>query len=111
MLLIAWHIHSTVAGAVSLPAITSIIGMTCAGFDQCMPTTRSGFEIFACSLVMGIPEVLDAMTHLLPTKPSISLKTAALISSFSGTVSTTRSAPLQASAIVSVTVGNLPLLL
>ena len=28
--------------AVLSPGMTSIIGMRCGGFDQCMPTTRSG---------------------------------------------------------------------
>ena len=51
---------STVCGAVFSPAITSIIGMMCGGFDQCMPTTRAGFEMKACSLVIGRPDVSEA---------------------------------------------------
>jgi hypothetical protein len=40
-----------------------------------------------------MPDVLLAMMQLLPTSPSISLNTAALMSSFSGTVSMTTVAP------------------
>ena len=36
---------ATTPGAVRSPAMTSIIGMICGGFDQCMPTTRPGTRV------------------------------------------------------------------
>ena len=36
-------VASTVSRDVCSPGITSIIGIRCGGFDQCMPTTRSGW--------------------------------------------------------------------
>ena len=36
---------SAVAGSVCAPQITSIMGMMCGGFDQCMPTTRLAIRV------------------------------------------------------------------
>ena len=46
--------------------------MTWAGFDQCMPTTRAGFELPSCSLLIGMPEVLVAM-HAVACHPLVEL--------------------------------------
>ena len=40
--------------------MTSIIGIRCGGFDQCMPTTRSGCSQVAAIFVIGMPDVFDA---------------------------------------------------
>src|ERR1700709_572688 len=53
-------VASTVACDVLSPGITSIIGIMCGGFDQCMPTTRSGFCRFAAIFVIGMPDVFRA---------------------------------------------------
>ena len=86
---------------VSAPAMTSITGMMKGGLDQCMPTTRPGAELPSCSVVTGMPEVLEARMHSFETSLSRSANTARLISTFSGTLSRTRSQPATASASVS----------
>ena len=99
--MIAWTIQSTVACDVSAPAMTSMTGMMKGGFDQCMPTTRPGAELPSCSVVTGMPEVLEARMQSFDTSLSRSANTARLISAFSGTLSSTRSQPATASASVS----------
>ena len=46
--------------SVCSPGMTSIIGIRCGGFDQCMPTTRSGWAQAVAIFVIGMPEVFDA---------------------------------------------------
>src|SRR6185369_15851618 len=94
----------TTSGDVFSPAITSIIGMIWGGLDQCMPTTRPGRDRPSWILVMGMPEVSEASTQSGPTTASIWRKISILSSSFSGTVSTTRSAPATQAARLSITV-------
>ena len=95
-------IQRTTSGEVFSPAITSIIGMMCGGLDQCMPTTRPGSDRPSWILVMGMPEVSEASTQSGPTTASIWRKTSILSSSFSGTVSMTRSAPATQAARLSM---------
>ena len=99
--LIACTIASQVACVVSAPAMTSMTGMMKGGFDQCIPTTRPGAELPSCSVVTGMPEVLEARMHSFETSLSRSANTARLISTFSGTLSSTISQPATASARVS----------
>ena len=54
-------IFSVVAAAVCSPGTTSIIGIRCGGFDQCMPTKRAGCFSAVAIWVIGMPEVFEAM--------------------------------------------------
>ena len=89
---------STVSCEVCSPGITSIIGIRCGGFDQCMPTTRSGCLVTAAIFVIGIPEVFEARIASGATTSSNCGKTSCFSSSFSGTASSTKSAPSSAAA-------------
>ena len=79
------------AGMHGLTAMTSIIGMMCGGFDQCMPTKRAGCVRRAWSWLIGIAEVLDASTASGLQIWSRARKTSAFTSSFSKTASTSAS--------------------
>jgi len=61
-----------------------------------MPTTRSGCRHTVAIFVIGMPDVFDARIASEATASSICGKTSCLISSFSGTASSTRSAPASA---------------
>ena len=92
---------SNVASLVCSARITSTSAITGTGFMKCIPTNRSGRFVSAASAVMEIDEVLLAMMTSGRKTPSASPSTARLISNFSGTASTTKSAA--AIAAISVT--------
>ena len=89
---------STTSWEVCSPGITSIIGIRCGGFDQCMPTTRSGCAQTVAIFVIGIPDVFEASTASSATCFSNSTNTSCFSSIFSGTASSTKSAPSSAAA-------------
>ena len=78
--------------------MTSIIGIRCGGFDQCMPTTREGSEQTSAIFVIGMPEVLEE--RMAPGAASCSScgNSSCLSSSRSGIASATNSAPASAAA-------------
>src|SRR5581483_736534 len=79
--------------------------MRCGAFDQCMPMTRSGVATASWILLIGMPDVSEAMMQSGETKASISRNTLCFSSRFSGTFSITRSAPVTQSFRVSTTAG------
>ena len=89
-------ILSVVAAAVCSPGTTSIIGIRCGGFDQCMPTNRAGCFSAVAIWVIGMPEVFDAMIASSARWSSSCAVTSRLRSSFSGMASSTSSAPASA---------------
>src|SRR5579859_1994648 len=84
-----------VANAASLVCsarITSTSTITGTGFMKCMPTNCYGRFVIAASVVIAIEEVLLVRITSGRSSLSASVSTARLISSFSGTASTTKSA-------------------
>ena len=49
----------------------SIIGMRWGGFDQCVPTTRSGCSRSSAIFVIGMPDVFEARSTLRPDVPLV----------------------------------------
>jgi len=92
---------SNVTSLVSSARITSTSTITGTGFMKCMPTKRSGRFVVAASVVIEIDDVLLARITSGRARRSASPSTARLISIFSGTASTIKSAA--AIALMSVT--------
>src|SRR6266513_2973923 len=97
----SFMVVSKVASLVCSARITSTSTMSGTGFMKCIPTNRSGRLVSAASAVTEIDDVLLAMMTSGRRMPSTSPSTARLISIFSGTASTTKSAA--AIAAISVT--------
>ena len=97
---------SNVASLVCSARITSTSTITGTGFIKCIPTKRSGRFVSAASVVTEIDDVLLAMMTSGGRISSASPSTGRLISIFSGTASTTKSAA--AMAVISVTGCNRP---
>src|SRR6266550_1064684 len=95
------HGRLQIASLVCSARITSSSTMSGTGFMKCIPTNRSGRLVSAASTVTEIDDVLLAMMTSGRRMPSASPSTARLISIFSGTASTTKSAA--AIAAISVT--------
>src|SRR5882724_5398630 len=92
-----------VANAASLVCsarITSTSSITGTGFMKCIPTNRSDRFVIAARVVMAIEEVLLVRITSGRSNLSASVSTARLISSFSGTASTTKSAAATAAKSV-----------
>ena len=86
------HRGVKVASLVCSARITSTSTITGTGFMKCMPINRSGRLVSAASVVMAIEDVLLAMITSSRSRWSASVSTWRLISSFSGTASTRKSA-------------------
>src|SRR5882724_8816715 len=92
-----------VLNAVSLVCsarITSTSTIIGTGFMKCIPTNRSGLFVIAAKVVIAIEDVLLVRITSGRSNLSASVSTARLISSFSGTASTTKSAAATAAKSV-----------
>ena len=93
--------HSTTARSVSPPPTTSTSGIRCAGLNGWATTTRSGCLQTACSVLGGMPPVVERMILSGVAEASSSRITVAFSSGFSGVFSCTTSAASTACAAVS----------
>ncbi|MCY1178760.1 hypothetical protein D9M73_191270 [compost metagenome] len=78
-----------VASLVCRPRMTSIRPITGTGLKKCRPMKRSGWLTLAASWVIDSDEVLEAMTHSLPTCAAICCSTRSFRSRFSVAASMT----------------------
>ena len=89
--------RSVTAGLVRWVLINSISFITGTGLKKCIPSTCSGRDVPMATSMMGMDEVLVAMTAASSSSRSRWPNTSSLVGSASGTASTTRSLPATSS--------------
>src|SRR5215831_6756053 len=97
--LVDWYVSSDVASPLTIS--TSVITGT--GFMKCMPTTLSGRFVFEAIFVIDIDDVFDASITPGRVIASTAWKTFDLVSRFSVTASTTKSASASSDIFVVAT--------